>query len=119
MRPLIEPCPSTPNCVATTATDRQHAIAPIGYGGSAAEAMRRLLAVLRAMPRTTIVSADETTVRAEFRTRLLRFVDDGVFVIDEPSGTIQFRSASRLGRKDFGVNRKRMEEIRAAFDAAR
>jgi uncharacterized protein (DUF1499 family) len=45
-------------------------------------------------------------------------VDDVEFVFDEGAKQIHFRSASRLGRKDFGVNRKRMEEIRAAFARA-
>jgi uncharacterized protein (DUF1499 family) len=117
MTPALPPCPSTPNCVATTAADRRHAIEPIRYEGSADGALRRLLEILRAMPRTTITSSDARSVRAEFRTRLLRFVDDALFVIDEPTRTIHFRSASRVGRSDLGVNRRRMEGIRTAFAA--
>ncbi len=74
--------------------------------------MRRLLSVLEAMPRTAIVASDSGSIRAEFRTRLLRFTDDATFIYDDATNAIHFRSASRLGRSDFGVNRRRMEEIR-------
>ena len=97
------------------ATDPVHGIAPIAYTASAAEARAHLLEVLRFMPRTTIVASDGPTIRVEFRTAVFRLVDDGVFAIDEGTKTIQFRSASRVGRSDFGVNRKRMESIRKAF----
>jgi uncharacterized protein (DUF1499 family) len=115
MNPHLKPCPKTPNCVSTEATDRKHAIAPIRYDGSAAEAMQRLHGILNAMPRTKIVSADATMIRAEFRTAIFGFVDDGVFVADEATQTIRFRSASRVGHSDLGVNRRRMESLRAAF----
>lgn len=102
--------------MSTQATDAEHAIAPIPYSGPAAEALRRLVAILRDIPRTTITSVDAETVRAKFRTRVFRFVDDAVFVLDDATKTIHFRSAARLGRRDFGVNRARMEQLRAAFE---
>ncbi|HEX9982603.1 MAG TPA: DUF1499 domain-containing protein [Thermoanaerobaculia bacterium] len=112
--PSLPPCPNTPNCVSTQATD-SHAIEPIRYEGAASAAMQKLLEILRAMPRTKIVASDATSVRAEFSTRIFRWVDDGLFVLDDATKTIHFRSASRVGRSDFGVNRKRMEGIRRAF----
>ena len=80
--------------------------------------MRRLLPVLRAVPRTTIVQSGADSVRVEFRTRFFRFVDDAQFVFDDKAKTIHFRSASRVGHSDLGVNRRRMEGIRRAFEAA-
>lgn len=80
--------------------------------------MRRLLAVIRAIPRSTVVESGPAILRAQFRTRIFRFVDDAQFVFDDATKTIHFRSASRVGRSDLGVNRRRMEEIRKAFAAA-
>jgi uncharacterized protein (DUF1499 family) len=111
----LKPCPKTPNCVSTLATDERHAIAPFPFSGSAEEAMGRLLDILRAAPRTTIVVHDATSARVEFRTRVFRFVDDAHFVADPDAKVIHFRSASRLGAGDLGVNRKRMERLRARF----
>jgi uncharacterized protein (DUF1499 family) len=47
---------------------------------------------------------------------LLRFVDDVEFLFDDEAKTIHFRSASRTGRSDFGVNRRRMEDIRKLIE---
>lgn len=115
MNPYLKPCPTSPNCVSTEATDKAHAIAPYRYDGSAADALQKLLGILQAMPRTKIISADASMIRAEFKTALFGFTDDGVFVADDSTKSIRFRSASRVGHSDLGVNRRRMESIRAAF----
>ena len=114
MAVVLAPCPASPNCVSTLAADA-HKIAPIHYTTSREAAMQRLLSILHAMPRTTIVASDASSVRVEFRTLIFRFVDDAQFVVDDATKTIHFRSASRVGHSDFGVNRKRMEEIRKSF----
>ncbi len=115
------PCPDSPNCVSTQAPadDAEHAMAPLPYTGTAAAAKEQLLEIIEEMPRTTIV-ANETTaggeyLHVEFRSFFFRFVDDVEFFINEGTQTIEFRSASRLGYSDLGVNRKRMEAIGARF----
>jgi uncharacterized protein (DUF1499 family) len=75
--------------------------------------MGNLSAVRKAvesLPRTTIVSSSSNYLYAEFRSKLLGFVDDVEFFHD--GAAIQVRSASRLGRRDFHVNRKRVERLR-------
>jgi uncharacterized protein (DUF1499 family) len=115
----LAPCPRTPNCVSTEAPPgSSKRMDPIPYTGSLDAARARLLQVLRDYPRTRIVSdpsLEPHYLKAECRSKLFRFVDDVEFVVDDGAKQIRFRSASRLGRKDFGVNRKRIEEIRAAF----
>jgi uncharacterized protein (DUF1499 family) len=111
----LPPCPPTPNCVSTQAADALHAIAPIPYQGPMDEAMLRLLGVLTMTPGATITQRDDVSIRVQFRTRFFRFVDDAIFVLDDATKTIHFRSASRLGRRDFSVNRKRLETIREQF----
>ncbi len=115
--PTLPPCRRTPNCVSTQATDPAKKMDPIAYGGSLEQARERLLRVLRAYPRTTIVQEGPVSIKAECRSRIFRFVDDVDFILDDREKVIHFRSASRLGRKDFGVNRKRMDEIRNRFQA--
>ena len=53
---------------------------------------------------------------AEYRSKLMRFVDDVEFFYDGKAGLIHVRSASRLGRRDFGVNRARVEALRARIE---
>jgi uncharacterized protein (DUF1499 family) len=112
----LAPCPSSPNCVSTRSEDARHAIAPLSFSGTAAEARGRLLAVLAGSKRCRVVTANDAYIHAEFTSALFRFVDDVEFQIDPDTRLIHFRSASRLGHSDLGVNRRRMEALRAAFE---
>jgi uncharacterized protein (DUF1499 family) len=90
---------------------------PIPYTGPLSAARERMLSVLRRHPRTRVVEEGQDTIRAECRSRIFRFVDDVEIRFDDQAKLIHFRSASRLGRRDFGVNRKRMETVRQEFVA--
>ena len=83
--------------------------------GPGANSMEALAAALRSMPGIRLVEQRPDYVRAEAETRLLKFVDDLEFWANPARGVIEVRSASRLGREDFGVNRQRIEAIRAAY----
>ncbi|HET6675901.1 MAG TPA: DUF1499 domain-containing protein [Nitrospiraceae bacterium] len=108
----LDPCPSSPNCVSTQAQDAQHAITPFRYQRSTEEAKAALKSAVLGLSRTKLVGENESYLHFEFTSLLLRFVDDVEFLFDGQSKTIHFRSASRIGYGDFGVNRRRMEEIR-------
>jgi uncharacterized protein (DUF1499 family) len=68
------------------------------------------------MPRVTVVASDKGYLHAEFRSRLFGYVDDFEARWDAGSRCIQVRSASRSGHSDLGVNRRRVESIRAALE---
>jgi len=108
-------CPSTPNCVSTMAADPKRRMEPLKYEGPLPAAREKVAAVVRAMKRARIVSSGDDYIRAEFTSALFRFVDDVEFYFDDGKKLVHFRSASRVGRSDLGVNRKRMEKISRAF----
>jgi len=108
----LPPCPSSPNCVSTQAQDEGHAIGPFRYRKSRAEAKEALKEIVQSLPRTKLVEENESYLHYEFTSLLLRFVDDVEFLFDDDTKTIHFRSASRSGYGDLGVNRKRMEQLR-------
>jgi uncharacterized protein (DUF1499 family) len=93
-------------------------IEPLPFkNNSAAASMQALLTVLKSMPGVTIVDAKADYIYAQSQTKVLKFVDDVEFWVNPVKGAIDVRSASRLGREDFGVNRKRIDAIRAAYMA--
>jgi uncharacterized protein (DUF1499 family) len=110
---MLAPCKRSPNCVSSQASpsDEEHYIAPI-HG-----TMDAVRAAAQAMPRTTVVSETQNYLYVEFRTKLMRYVDDVEFFFD--GRVIQVRSCSRLGRRDFGVNRERVEALRRLIAVAR
>jgi uncharacterized protein (DUF1499 family) len=113
----LTPCPGTPNCVNSQSSDPKSQIAPLTYQTSSQEAMAKLKQVVENMERTRIITESPNYLYAEFQTKLMGFVDDVEFYCDESANCIHVRSASRLGKSDLGVNRKRVEEIRARFNA--
>ena len=113
----LAPCPNSPNCVSTQSQDPRHQIAPIPYTMSPAEAKDALLQIIRSMERSKIITDDPTYVYAEFTSKRMRYVDDVELYRDQETSVIHFRSSARLPYFDWGVNRKRMKEIRTAFEA--
>jgi len=117
----FKPCSWKPNCVSSTTdpkADHPHFIEPLSFAGDAAKAWARLAAVVKAAPRAAVVREDAGYMQMEFSSSVMGFTDDVEFALDAHNGKIQVRSASRLGVRDFGVNRARIENIRARFDAA-
>lgn len=101
-------CPGTPNCVNSQGDDPQAKIDPLP-----AVSISEIRKVVEGMERTTIIEESDNYLYAEFKSKLMGFVDDVEFLRDEASNVVHVRSASRLGQSDLGVNRKRVEEIRA------
>jgi uncharacterized protein (DUF1499 family) len=121
----LKPPSRTPNSVSSQA--QLHAgsdalveyaqIDPLAGGGDLAATMARLRSVLEAMPGARIAESRPDYLYVQFTTRWLKFVDDAEFWASPAEGVIHVRSASRLGRRDFGVNRRRIEELRALLAA--
>jgi len=111
----LSPCPDSPNCVSSQTNDNRQYIAPLRYSSTEEEAKDRLLGVLKAMKRTEIVTDRGDYIHAECTSAVFHFVDDAEFLFDDSSKTIEMRSAARLGYYDFGVNRRRLEAVSAAF----
>ncbi len=90
-------------------------IAPFKATDDGSAEMKKIANALQAMPRTTLVKQEPGYIYAQSTTALLKFTDDVEFALDAGKGIIEVRSASRIGQKDFGVNRARIEAIRQAI----
>ncbi len=103
-----------PNCVSSTVekTDK-HYIEPLTFTGAPGAAWKKLQSIVKATPRVNVVQDGPTYLYGEFKSAGLGFVDDVEFALDEKANVIHVRSASRLGVRDFNVNRNRIESIRA------
>ena len=109
------PCPNSPNCVSTQATNEKHKVDPIQYSGSVNEAKKNIIQIINSLKRSKIITDKENYIHVEFRTAFFKFVDDVEFLFDESEKKIHFRSRARLGYSDMGVNRKRMDIIRDKY----
>lgn len=84
-------------------------------GGDAAASLAALRKALQTLPGVQVVDQQPDYLYAQAQTRWLKFVDDLEFWVNPAAGVLELRSASRLGREDFGANRARMEAVRAAY----
>lgn len=101
-------CPGTPNCVNSQSDNLQAKIEPLP-----ATSIAEIKKVVESMERTNIIEETDNYLYAEFKSKLMGYVDDVEFYLDPEANAVQVRSASRLGKSDLGVNRKRVEEIRS------
>jgi uncharacterized protein (DUF1499 family) len=110
-------CKTTPNCVSSQAdpADGEHYIAPIAFSGT----MHELRRAVESMTRATVIREEGHYIYAEYKSALMGYVDDVELLLDEKARLVHARSASRLGRSDFGVNRKRIEELRGLIGSRR
>jgi uncharacterized protein (DUF1499 family) len=92
-------------------------IAPLALKGSGAATLLQIRRIAEALPGAKVVESRDDYLSLQFTTRWMKFVDDAEFWFDPVNNVVQVRSASRVGRKDFGVNRARIESIRQALAA--
>lgn len=112
----LMPCPGTPNCVSSQATDENYYTEPLRFMGTPQDAHGRLLNILESEQRTKLLEIRADYIRAEFTSALFGFTDDVEFYLPQKQdhGTlIHIRSASRLGYFDFGANKRRVDRIRS------
>ena len=112
----LAPCPSSPNCVSSDAETESQRVVALQFSGDAEAAWHRARVAVATLPRTRIVRETAGSLHAECTSALLRFRDDLELQLRPERGEIAVRSASRIGYGDMGVNRARVEALRAAFD---
>ena len=91
-------------------------IEPIVITGESKAEFTKLKEVIKNFfPEAQMIEEKENYLRYEFKTKIMKYVDDVEFLLSAEENKIHFRSASRLGRKDFGKNRDRMNQIKSHF----
>jgi uncharacterized protein (DUF1499 family) len=113
----LAPVPESPNAVSSQAppSDRLHHIAPLPIQGEPGAFFEAVVSAAQALPGARLKLREPGYAHLECTSRLMRFVDDLELILDAPAGLVHVRSASRVGHGDLGVNRKRVEALRAAL----
>ncbi|MEO7167672.1 MAG: DUF1499 domain-containing protein [Spartobacteria bacterium] len=106
-------CPATPNCVSSDSPEKSHAVAPLLLTSLGLNCWDRIRETILSLPRTKIVLDHEDHLQAECRSAWAGFVDDLELEFRRAEGIVAVRSASRTGYHDLGVNRRRVEKLRA------
>jgi uncharacterized protein (DUF1499 family) len=110
-------CPASPNCVSSDASDAAHRVEAFALFASPEAAWRAVREEVAGLPRTTVVEQTATYLHAECASAFFGFVDDLELQLRSSERVVAVRSASRIGRSDLGVNRRRVERLREALRA--
>jgi len=110
----LRPCPGTPNCVVSENSGKDSYIEPLTFSGEPGAAWEHAKEALTGLG-GRIEKNTGDYLWATFRSRIWRFVDDTELRLDAAGKVIHVRSASRVGKGDLGVNRKRIERLRNLF----
>ena len=109
----LSPCPDTPNCINSEfKDDPTHFIDALAYKNKKVDEV--LVAVRESIQKTGghIIEVNNDYISATYTSKLFRYVDDFEIRVDSEDKNIHFRSASRVGRSDFGANSKRINLIK-------
>lgn len=109
---LLGDCPSSPNCQCSEASRESQRVDRFTINGDADKAIETLADIVRGQAGMAIVKQDERYLHATATTSLMRYVDDVEFLLSDDGGSVQVRSASRLGESDLGANAKRIALLR-------
>ena len=120
----LRPPSPTPNSVSSQASQYLEAgqrtyasVAPLPLKGTGPATIARIKSIVQGMNGAEVVKSEPDYLYAQFTTRVMKYVDDVEFWFDPSAQAVHVRSASRLGSRDFGVNRDRVEAIRAQLAA--
>jgi uncharacterized protein (DUF1499 family) len=113
--PQLKPCPESPNCVSTQTQQKNKQMDPIPFALDIKNIIKIIKSVVASLPNTHLEKESSTYLHYTFKSKIFRFTDDVEFLIDAEQKFIHFRSASRTGYSDMGVNKKRMTEITQAI----
>jgi len=110
--PKLSGCDDLHNCTASTATSSRNLIEALSYKVPASDAIAEFSRLITSQSGTQIITQQPNYLHATYKTTLLGYTDDLELLLDESTGILNVRSASRIGKSDLGANRKRIEALR-------
>ncbi|MDF1617075.1 DUF1499 domain-containing protein [Petrocella sp. FN5] len=108
---LLAEMPETPNAVSSQTRDEDKKVAPFPYKEDLQTTKEEIKLAVKAYGDAKIVEEESNYIRMVFTTGLMRYKDDVEFYFDDQEKVVHFRSASRIGYSDMGLNRERYNTL--------
>jgi uncharacterized protein (DUF1499 family) len=108
----LNDCAYKENCHSSIDKNSENRVEPISFNGERQQAIATAAAILQSETKANIVSQTPMYLHATFKTAIMGYIDDVEFLLDDSSNKLHVRSASRLGIKDLGANKKRIKLLR-------
>lgn len=112
----LKPVEEKPNSVSSQTDIKRNYMEPIPYTSNLDKSKSKIKKIMKSMSRIDLHEEQENYLHYIETSKVFKFKDDIEFYFDEADQVIHFRSKARVGQFDFGVNRKRMQKIRDAYN---
>lgn len=107
----LAPISSKPNNVSSQTDIPEKQVAPLAFKASTQATIAAIKAAVNQYGGAKLEQESDDYLYFVFTTSLMKYHDDVEFWLDVEQQQVHFRSASRAGLSDMGLNRKRYEAI--------
>lgn len=111
----LAPMPSKPNAVSSQTDQVDKQVEALAFKDSAEQTLAAVQAALSEMGGNEIQTQQDNYLYTVFTTPMMHYHDDVEIYLDTDAQLVHFRSQSRAGHSDMGVNRKRYEAFRTLY----
>jgi len=114
----LSPLPDSPNAVSSQTEQAERRVDPFPYFGSLDQTKALVKKAAADFGGAQILVEKPDYLHLVFTVPIIPFKDDVEFFFSEKDRVVHYRSASRVGYSDLGVNRKRYERLRSLYEQA-
>ena len=114
----LSPLPDSPNAVSSQTDQAAKRVDPLPYSGTLEETKTLVKKAAAEFGGAQILADGPDYLHMVFTVPIIPFKDDVEFFFSEKERVVHYRSASRVGYSDLGVNRKRYERLRSLYEQA-
>ena len=107
----LSPIPKSPNAVSSQTDDVKKKVEPLVFKDTFEVTKKAVLSAFEKYGNIEIIKNNENYIHAVNITGIMKYKDDIEIFFDVNERLVHYRSASRIGYSDMGLNRKRYNEI--------
>ncbi len=109
------PLPSSPNAVSSQTEEAARHVEPLPMLATLEATQAALSDTLQEMGQNKVWKSEGPYLHAVFTSAQMGYNDDVELWIDEQAGVVHYRSQSRVGYSDKGVNKARYDRFRSIY----
>jgi uncharacterized protein (DUF1499 family) len=107
--------PNKPNAVSSQTDEKDKKVEALEFKGNLKDSKENIIKAIENYGDAKIIKNENDYIYAVFTTGKMKYHDDVEFYFDDREKLIHFRSASRIGYSDMGLNRERYNKLRDVY----
>jgi uncharacterized protein (DUF1499 family) len=107
--------PNKPNAVSSQTDEKDKKVEALEFKENLKNSKEQIIKTIESYGNTKIIKNEKNYIYAVFTTGKMKYHDDVEFYFDENEKLIHFRSASRVGYSDMGLNKERYNKLRDIY----